>query len=301
MNENEMMDLLEQQQTELEEKDKTIAQLKTEIKNLTGEMQLMNEQIVKMSESDKELQRANSLKRESEKAIQEATRSRDSFNKYQNELIQEKSKVVEIRKELEEEKANTKSTIEKQTQERVKAKLKEDRDIAIAKNYSITFGLIYYSIAITLHDFYLSYTPYHLQQIKNFFLSIFEQIKKVVYDIPVMLWNIQLEIDNQYLSIALRVIFILVFLAIIILIMRFIIKKIKNNINYLHNKYYHSYYSQPQYRSEPLRVCIFVLLVEYMLLFSFAKYMPINYNYIFVILAVLSVFLINHRYLTNLD
>ena len=116
-----------------------------------------------------------------------------------------------------------------------------------------------------------------------------------------MLWNIKLELDNQYLSIALRVIFILVFLAIIVLIIRFIVIKIKDNIEYLHGQYYNSYYSKPQYKSEPFRVCLFVCLIEYVLLFVFAEHIPINYNYIFVILAVLSVFLINKAYLSNLD
>lgn len=147
----------------------------------------------------------------------------------------------------------------------------------------------------------MTYTPFHLQKIKNFFLTIFTAAKKIIYDIPIMLWNIQLEIDNKYLSIALRVIFILVFLAIIVLIIRFIVIKIKNNIEYLHGQYYNSYYSKPQYKSEPYRACAFVVLIEYMILFVFAKYMPINYNYIFILIALISCFIIHKTYLTNLD
>lgn len=294
MNDNELMEMLEQLQTDNEN-------LIAENKKLRGEMQLMNEQIVKMSESDKELQRANELKRESEIAKREATRSADSYRKYSNELQEEKRKVSETRKKLEEEIANTKNTIETQTQERVETKIKEQKTQAIIKNNILSFGLIYYCFATTIIIFYLSYTSLHLQKIKNFFITIFTAAKKIVYEIPLILWNLQLEIDNQYLSIALRVIFILVFLAIIILIMRFIIIKIKNYIDYLHGQYYHPYYSKPQYRSEPYRACAFVVLIEYVLLFVFAEHIPINYNYIFVILAVLSVFLINKAYLSNLD
>ena len=115
MSQEEMMDLMEHMQTELEQVKSENENLKKTIKKQTGEMQLMNEQIVKMSESDKELEKARELKQESERAkaivLQDKKRNDISWQ----QIYEERKKIKEKEQELETIKQNTKDKIEEQT------------------------------------------------------------------------------------------------------------------------------------------------------------------------------------------